>query len=128
MCVAQTDMKKKSVYSPIAIKQEVISDSNYVYTQVEKMSTLKDYGVDWKKYVSENLKVPEKAKTDGIKGKIVLTFVVEKNGSTSDIKILRGVREDCDQEVARIAKASKWIPAFNNGKPVRSLYSAVVTF
>ena len=81
------------------------------------------------KYVSENIKYPEKAKEDGIQGRVFISFVVEKDGSVSNVKIVRGIGGGCDEEAARvIAGMPKWQPGMQKGKPVRVNYMMPVFF
>ena len=73
------------------------------------------------KYVGNNFKVPENFKG---KGKIYIKFFVEKDGSLSDIEIIRDLGFGLGDEAVRVIKESpKWIPGLENGKPARMLYS-----
>ena len=81
------------------------------------------------KYVSENIKYPEKAKEDGIQGRVFISFVIEKDGSVSNVKVVRGIGGGCDEEAARvIAGMPKWQPGMQKGKPVRVNYMMPVFF
>jgi len=80
-------------------------------------------------YVQENLVYPEKAKEMGIEGKVFVEFVVEKNGSISNSKILRGIGAGCDEEVLKMVQNSPaWAPASQRGIPVRQRMVLPVTF
>jgi hypothetical protein len=73
------------------------------------------------KYISANFRVP---KQEGLKGKIMVSFIVEIDGSLTDIKVLKDLGYGTSEEAIRILKASpKWIPGKQNGKPVRVEYS-----
>jgi TonB family protein len=75
----------------------------------------------WNKYLSENLRYPEDAQSQGIEGTVIVAFVVNTDGAVSDIEILRGIGGGCDEEVIRIVKGSpNWTPGMAGGKPVRS--------
>jgi protein TonB len=64
-----------------------------------------------------------------LQGRVILTFVVERDGSLTDIKVVRGIGSGCDEEAVRALKASpKWKPGIQNGKPVRVQYSVPVAF
>lgn len=77
------------------------------------------------KYVGKNFNVPE---VEGLKGKIFVTFVVEKDGSLTDIKVLRDVGYGTDKEALRVLKNSpRWVPGEQNGKKIRVLYSLPIT-
>ena len=80
-------------------------------------------------YFQKNLRYPDKALKDKIEGKVFLTFVVDRDGSLVDIKILRGLTRETDAEALRLMKACpKWIPGMQNGKPVRVQYNIPVSF
>jgi len=81
------------------------------------------------KFVSKNLKYPAQARRMGIEGKVFVHFIVDKNGSLSDIKIMRGIGAGCDQEVLRIIRKSpKWNPGKQRGVPVKVRMMLPITF
>ncbi len=76
-------------------------------------------------YVGKNYRTPEE---EGLKGKVYVTFVVEKDGSLTDIKVLRDIGYGTGAEAIRVLKkCPKWNPGVQNGKPVRVLYSLPIT-
>jgi len=81
------------------------------------------------KYLAENIKYPEQAKKDKIQGKVYISFVVEKDGSISDAKVLRGIGGGCDEEALRVVNAMpKWTPGKMRGEVVRVNYNLPITF
>ncbi len=81
------------------------------------------------KFMSENLKYPDKAMQEKIQGKVFCEFVIEKDGSLSNLKIIKGIGGGCDEETIRVLSLSpKWEPGIQNGKPVRVSYSLPITF
>jgi TonB family protein len=75
----------------------------------------------WSNYLSENLRYPTDARRKGIEGKVMVAFVVNKDGTVSDIEILQGIGGGCDEEAIRIVKESpKWEPGIVRGKAVRT--------
>lgn len=77
------------------------------------------------KFVGSNYQTPEE---EGLKGKVYVTFVVEKDGSLTDIKVLRDIGYGTGKEAIRVLKkCPKWTPGEQNGKPVRVLYSLPIT-
>jgi protein TonB len=77
------------------------------------------------KFVGDNYQTPEE---DGLKGKVYVTFVVEKDGSLTDIKVIRDIGYGTGKEAIRVLKKSpRWAPGVQNGKPVRVLYSLPIT-
>lgn len=80
-------------------------------------------------FIQKNLKYPESAKDKGIEGRVFISFVVEKDGSISNVNVLRGVCEELDAEAVKVVKAMpKWTPGMNNGKAVRVQYTLPIVF
>jgi protein TonB len=76
-------------------------------------------------FVSKNYQAPEE---EGLKGKVYVTFVVEKDGSLTDIKVIRDIGYGTGKEAIRVLnKCPKWLPGEQNGKKVRVLYSLPIT-
>ena len=81
------------------------------------------------KYLAENIKYPEKAKNNKVEGRVYITFVIEKDGTVSDAKVLRSVNEELDAEALRVINAMpKWKPGTQRGVPVRVQYNIPITF
>jgi hypothetical protein len=99
------------------------TNSNDVRT-VDNVEAAPRYGgglTSFYKYISANFRVPEE---EGFKGKIMVSFVVEVDGSLTNIKVLKDLGYGTSEEAIRVLKASpKWIPGKQNGKPVRVEYS-----
>lgn len=88
------------------------------------------HGVDaFRSYVNDKLVYPKEAQDKGIKGKVYVSFVVEADGQTSTVKIVKGVNKLLDDEVVRVVSGSpKWTPGVDKGKNVRVAYTIPVTF
>jgi TonB family protein len=83
----------------------------------------------WGEYLQSALKYPEEAKNNKITGKVILTFIVLKNGSITDIKVLRGIGAGADEEAIRVVKESpKWKPGILKGEPVNVAYTMPIFF
>ncbi len=81
------------------------------------------------KFISSNLRYPRRARRKKIQGKVFIGFIVEKNGSLTDFKTVKGIGGGCDQEAIRVLKSSPpWKPGYFNGKPVRTSYILPITF
>ena len=81
------------------------------------------------KFLQNNIQYPEKAREVGISGTIIVTFVVEKDGSLTDIRILRGIGGGCDEEAVRVIKLMpNWNPGKQRGKAVRVQFNMPVKF
>ena len=80
-------------------------------------------------YLVENLNYPEKAKAEKITGKVYVSFVVEKDGSISNVKVLRDIGYGCGEEAVRVVKAMpRWKPGMQRGKNVRVQYTLPLNF
>ena len=80
-------------------------------------------------YMEENIKYPEDCEEVCIQGRVVITFVVEKDGSISDAKVVRSVYPSLDEEALRVVNGMpKWCPGKQNGQSVRTKYTIPVTF
>ena len=81
------------------------------------------------KWISKNVKYPVLAMENGIQGKVFVQFVIEKDGSITDVKVSRGVDASLDKEAVRVVKAMpKWKPGKQRGKPVRVSYTLPIFF
>ena len=80
-------------------------------------------------WLSTQIRYPESAQQNGVQGKVIVKFVIEKDGSISGVSILKGIDKDLDAEAIRVVKMMpKWKPGKNNGEPVRSYFTFPVTF
>lgn len=80
-------------------------------------------------YVSENMKYPARAKRLGVSGRVFVQFVVEKDGSLTDVIIIKGIHEDCDSEAVKVIEnAPKWAPGKQRGNPVRVYQTLPIMF
>lgn len=114
------------------------AESEEVFSCVEEMPIFEDYEEmaefgertdDLKNFFLKRLIYPQSAIDDSIQGRVFIQFVVERDGKISNVKVIRGVREDLDNEVVRVAnQMPKWKPGKQMGKPVRVSYVYPVTF
>lgn len=80
-------------------------------------------------YLSANLRYPTVAREAGITGKVFVAFVVEPDGSVSNIKVLRGIGGGCDEEAIRVVEnMPRWVPGKQRGKPVRVHFNLPIKF
>lgn len=81
------------------------------------------------KYISKNIKYPDQARRMGVEGKVFVQFVVDKDGSITDVQVLKGIGSGCDEEAIRVVKAApKWTPGKQRGRPVRVRMSVPIAF
>ncbi|MBC7617035.1 MAG: energy transducer TonB [Pedobacter sp.] len=83
----------------------------------------------WAKFIQKNLKYPYPAQESGVQGKVYLNFVVEKNGSITDVNVVKGIGYGCDEEAVRVIKKSpKWKAGLQNNQAVRVRYSMPIGY
>ncbi|MGB5980187.1 MAG: TonB family protein, partial [Cyclobacteriaceae bacterium] len=91
-----------------------------IFTIVEDKPTPAGGMEGWSKYLQENLHYPTQAKRMGIEGKVYIQFIVEKDGSISEVKAIKGIGAGCDEEAERVIRnAPDWNPGRQRGKNVR---------
>jgi protein TonB len=111
------------------VKQVVEENPNQIFTAVEQQPSFGNDEGAFNKYLSKAIRYPAVARENNVQGRVILTFVVERDGSLTDIKVLRGIGSGCDEEAIRALKSSpKWKPGIQNGRPVRVQFSVPVAF
>jgi protein TonB len=81
------------------------------------------------KYLSKNMNYPKEARNSDIQGAIYLNFIIERDGSITNVKVIRGIGGGCDEEAARVVRnMPKWEPGLKNGKPVRVSFMMPIKF
>ena len=100
-----------------------------VFEVVEQMPSFPGGDKALLEYLSNNIKYPVVAQENGVQGRVVVSFVVEKDGSITDVKVVRSVDPSLDKEAARVVKSMpRWIPGKQNGSAVRVKYNVPVSF
>ena len=80
-------------------------------------------------FIAENIHLPKCVTSATVKGRSIIEFVVEKDGTVSDFKVVRSLHKDCDEEAIRVLKTMpKWKPGKVCGKPIRVKYTVPVQF
>ena len=107
----------------------VQQDDDPIFTEVDEMPEFPNGQDALMRYLMENLRYPQEARDQRIQGTVFVTFVVEKDGSVTDIKTLRGVAPSLDEESIRVVKAMpKWEPGVLKGEPVRVQFNLPLRF
>ncbi len=100
-----------------------------VFSAAEKVAQFPGGNEALYKYLGENIIYPKDAQINKVSGRVFVKFIVEKNGAISNITIVKGIGSGCDEETKRVIKSmSKWLPAQQNGKIVRSYYTMPVNY
>ena len=109
--------------------QVLEKDNDTIYNVVEEMPEFPGGVEAMIHYVGDNVKYPEEAKDKEIQGRVFISFVIEKDGSVNEVKVMRGIGGGCDEEAVRVIKAMpKWKPGKQEGKPVRVNYMMPINF
>ena len=113
--------------APEVVEEEVVEQE--IFQIVEEMPAFPGGEKALLEYVFKNIKYPQIARETGIQGRVFVGFVVEPDGSVSNVKILRGIGGGCDEEAMRVIKSlPKWKPGKQRGKAVRVSYQIPVVF
>ena len=111
---------------PPAPKPEV---SNKVFDVVEEMPHFPGGPAALQAFLSSNTKYPVVAQENGVQGRVIVSFVVERDGSITDVKVVRSVDPSLDREATRVVKSMpRWSPGKQNGSAVRVKYTVPVVF
>ena len=125
--VIRANVQKKVVKTTKTTKKA--DASNKVYEVVEQMPTFPGGDAALMKYLAENIKYPVSAQKAKEQGRVVVQFIVEKDGAVTSVKTVRSVAPALDAEAVRVIKAMpKWTPGRQGGQPVRVNYNVPVSF
>jgi TonB family protein len=120
--VADVVIKAKEVQ-----KEETTPEG--VFDVVENMPEFPGGMAEMMKFLATNVKYPEEAEKAGQQGRVILTFIVEKDGSISNVKVVKSVNEAIDAEAVRVVEMMpKWKPGKQRGREVRVKYTIPVSF
>lgn len=124
------DLSKAVLLSP-ALKKELVSpdSTDKVYTVVEQQAEFPGGFRGLTTYLAQNLKYPTEAQRTKVQGKVFLAFVINQDGSISDIQVLKGIGYGCDEEAVRVvSRMPNWEPGKQNGKAVHSRFNIPIAF
>lgn len=124
------DAKEESVApdSVVAVPTDSVAKDE-VFMVAEQMPEYPGGMKELFKFLQDNVKYPESAKKNKVQGRVIVQFVVEKDGTPTEFNVVRSVDPDLDAEALRVMKAmSKWKPGMQKGEPVRVKYTVPVSF
>jgi protein TonB len=118
--VTEEQVIEQRIFEDLEMEKEEEEVADEIFTIVEQQPQPAGGLTAFYDYVAKNLKYPMLARRNNIEGRVYIGFVVEKDGSLTDINILKGIGGGCDEEAMRIIKnAPKWNPGKQRGRPVR---------
>ena len=125
--VAQVDKQTQKVEANSQSPQD--EGQNEIFTVVEDMPKFPGGEEARASYLASNIKYPEAARKAGVQGTCYISFVIDKDGSVSNVKVLRGIGGGCDEEAVRVIQTMpKWEPGTQRGEPVRVQFNMPVKF
>ena len=120
---APEPVRSKPLYNPQPVNK------NSVYDVVEQMPSFPGGISGLRTYLNQNIRYPAEAQENCVQGRVVVSFVVEKDGHISDVTVLRSVDPSLDKEAVRVIRnMPRWTPGKQGGEPVRVRYNVPVSF
>ena len=125
--------KFKAVHEQVVVKEpepeKAKPKEEEIFVAVEQQAEFPGGQGALMKFLSNNIRYPESAQQNDIQGRVIVKFVVEKDGSIGNVTVVKGVDRDLDREAIRVVKKMpRWQPGKNNGVAMRSYFNLPVTF
>ena len=120
-----------TIQAQVVIEDNAVvnEDESQIFVFVEEYPEFPNGEENLYKYLGSNIKYPHEALENGIQGTVVVKFVVEKDGSISNVKAVRKIGGGCDEEAVRVVKRMpRWKPGKQSGKPVRTEFTLPIQF
>lgn len=107
----------------------VVEEENEIFMIVEETAEPIGGMSEFYKYVGKEIEYPKQARRMGVEGRVFVQFVVDKDGTLTDIKVIKGIGSGCDEEAIRVLKeAKKWKPGKQRGRAVKQRMSLPIAF
>ena len=125
-----TEIQEETTLTPTeTVSENIEKNTETVFTVVEESAMFPGGQNELIKYLALNIQYPKQARVRGVEGLVYVSFVVEKDGSLTDIKLLRDIGSGCGEEAVRVVKEMpKWTPAKLKGETVRMQFNLPVKF
>lgn len=105
---------------PVIVVEAPAEEVDEIFTVVEETAAPKGGMPAFYKYVGDKMKYPAQARRMGVEGRVFVEFVINKDGSISDVRSIKGIGAGCDEEAVRVVQtAPAWTPGKQRGKPVK---------
>ncbi|MDF2433068.1 MAG: periplasmic protein TonB [Mucilaginibacter sp.] len=120
-----------NIDEPVGTSDQKVTeeDPNKIFTAGEQQPEFPGGVEAFYKYLGKSIRYPAVARENGTQGRVIVSFVCERDGSLTDIKVVRGIGDGCDEEAVRVLRSSPhWKPGIQNGRPVRVAYSVPISF
>lgn len=134
--ITQAGEATKASVTPVAstgngngVADPVADNTIYDAGGIQKYPEFEGGMAAWAKFIQRNMRYPSMAQENDVQGKVFVSFVVEIDGSITDVKLIRGIGSGCDEEAMRVIKKSpKWKPGQQNNRMVRVRYTMPLSF
>lgn len=138
-CGQSSEQKKDSVPTDVAKEKEqvqvqaededTLENGEQVFRVVEVMPKFPGGDAELLKFIAKNVKYPQESQDKGEQGRVICSFVVTKDGTLTNYKVLRGISPALDQEAVRVLQMMpRWTPGTQKGEPVAVKYTVPITF
>ncbi|MDR1557244.1 MAG: TonB family protein [Tannerellaceae bacterium] len=125
----QMSAQVQTYVAPVAAQEEEEESAQPIFTVVEEMPQFPGGETELLRFLGSSIKYPVIAQENGIQGRVICAFVVNRDGAVVDAEVVRGVDPSLDKEALRVINTMpKWAPGKQRGKPVRVKYTLPVTF
>lgn len=126
---AKLDAPQKPDEGKIVVEEPKAPAKTEIFESVEQMPEFPGGENAMLAFIQKGLRYPKQAQENGTEGRVVVNFVVNETGDISDIKIVRSVKNGCDDEAMRVVRSMpKWKPGRQNGNAVKVLFSLPISF
>ncbi|MFW6226676.1 MAG: energy transducer TonB [Bacteroidota bacterium] len=126
---AEADQETEIEDMPDVVVDEPEVQESEIFTVVEDQPSFPGGEAARMEYLQENIEYPTMARESGIEGTVYVTFVVEKDGTVTQVRILRGIGGGCDEEALRVVRnMPKWNAGKQRGRPVRTQFNMPIRF
>lgn len=116
-------------YLPSSIEEKETVDDNRIYDVVEEMPSYPGGQAAFMRFLSSNMKYPKECQEEGIQGRVVVKFVIDKSGRVTNARVTKSVHPYLDKEALRVVNSMpRWTPGKQKGKPVKVTYTVPLMF
>lgn len=123
------DLNKVTIVDQVIAEEKPVEDEPVSIAMVEQKPQFPGGEAAMYKWLGDNIVYPAAASEEGVQGRVVVEFVVGKDGSITNVRVVRPRHPALDKEAVRVIKSMpKWVPGRNNGQPVKVTYTLPVTF
>ena len=127
--IEDTEADEDQVVEIVEVEEEAEVAEEEIFTIVETNPSFPGGEAKMYEYLGKNMDYPPIARDNNIQGRVYVSFVVEKNGSITDVRVLRGIGGGCDEEAMRVVKSMPgWSPGKQRGKAVRVRFNLPIVF